>query len=126
MQRRTLLATAAAALAPRVTIAQKAARPLVFVPTADLSSLDPIWTTTQSVQNHGFYVFDTLFGVNGKLQPRPQMAESVSVEDDGRTWLIRLRENLWFHDGTPVLARDCAASLARWSKRDIFGQTAEP
>src|SRR4051794_38140240 len=67
MQRRPLLATAAAALAPRITIAQRAAKPLVFVPTADLSSLDPIWTTTQSVQTHGFYVFDTLFGVNAKL-----------------------------------------------------------
>jgi peptide/nickel transport system substrate-binding protein len=30
---------------------------------------------------------------------------------------------LKFHDGTPVLARDCVASIQRWSKRDTFGQT---
>jgi peptide/nickel transport system substrate-binding protein len=28
-----------------------------------------------------------------------------------------------FHDGTPVLARDCVASIRRWSVRDHFGQT---
>ena len=38
------------------------------------------------------------------------------------TWRIRLREGLRFHDGEPVRAQDCAASLARWSKRDPFGQ----
>jgi peptide/nickel transport system substrate-binding protein len=37
-------------------------------------------------------------------------------------WRIRLREGLRFHDGEPVRAQDCAASLARWSKRDPFGQ----
>ena len=128
MKRRAFMRTAAAAgataaLPAPYAIAQKS-RPLRFVPTADLSSLDPHWTTTQGVQTHGYYVFDTLFGVNGKLEPRPQMAEGHTVEDDGRTWLIRLRDGLRFHDGEPVLARDCAASLKRWSARDIFGQTA--
>jgi peptide/nickel transport system substrate-binding protein len=28
-----------------------------------------------------------------------------------------------FHDGTPVLARDCVASIARWGRRDAMGQT---
>ena len=28
-----------------------------------------------------------------------------------------------FHDGTPVLARDCVASIRRWARRDAFGQT---
>ena len=125
MKRRALLraaATAAAAGLARPAIAQKS-RVLRYVPTADLSSLDPHWTTTQTVQTHGYYVFDTLFGVNAKLEPRPQMAEGYTIEDDGRTWLIRLRPGLKFHDGTPVLARDCAASLKRWSVRDVFGQT---
>ena len=107
----------------RFAIGQKASV-LRFIPTADLSSLDPIWTTSQATQNHGYYVFDTLFGCDAQLRPRHQMAESHGVSDDGRTWLIRLREGLRFHDGTPVLARDCAASLKRWSARDVFGQTA--
>lgn len=133
MRRRSMLRGIAAAAAgsavtpfaaPRFAIAQKAQKPLVFVPTADLSSLDPIWTTTQTVQNHGFYVFDTLFGVDSQLRVHPQMAEGHEVSADGRVWRITLRPGLKFHDGTPVLARDCTASLKRWCQRDIFGQTA--
>lgn len=33
-----------------------------------------------------------------------------------------LRDGLEFHDGTPVLARDCVASIQRWARRDAFGQ----
>jgi peptide/nickel transport system substrate-binding protein len=34
-----------------------------------------------------------------------------------------LRPGLTWHDGTPVLARDCVASIKRWSARDPFGGT---
>ncbi len=27
-----------------------------------------------------------------------------------------------FHDGEPVLARDCVATIKRWGARDAFGQ----
>ena len=43
--------------------------------------------------------------------------------DDGKRWVMTLRENQWFHDGEKVLARDCAASLRRWMVRDPAGAT---
>jgi len=127
MRRRTLLRSAAAA--PAVALVRPAigqdmrARTLRFVPQANLTSLDPIWTTAAVTENHGWTVFDTLYGMTDDLQVRPQMAEGHSVSDDGRTWLIRLREGLRWHDGERVRAQDCAASLARWSRRDTFGQS---
>ena len=45
------------------------------------------------------------------------------MEDDGRRWTLRLRDNLWFHDGEPVRSRDCIASLKRWMVRDQGGLT---
>jgi peptide/nickel transport system substrate-binding protein len=126
MKRRTFFLSVGAAAATGLAapaVGQRA-RVLRFVPTVDLSSLDPHWSTSQAVQSHGYYVFDTLFGVNARQEPRPQMAEGHVLEDNGRTALIRLRDGLRFHDGEPVLARDCAASLKRWSARDVFGQTA--
>ena len=81
MQRRTLLAggvVAAAALPTRFAIGQKLAgtnKLLRYIPTADLSVLDPSWTTTQVSITHGYYVFDTLFGLDSSQTPRPQMAE---------------------------------------------------
>lgn len=97
-------------------------RVLRYVPQANLTVLDPIWTTAQVTLAHGFHVFDTLYGTDDMQRVRPQMAEGDGVSDDGRTWTIRLRDGLKWHDGTPVLARDCASSLERWSKRNIFGQ----
>jgi peptide/nickel transport system substrate-binding protein len=127
MRRRTLLAgTAAGAglLAAPAARAQSAReRTLRFVPQANLTSLDPIWTTAAVTENHGWTVFDTLYGMTEDLRVQPQMAEGHTVSDDGRTWQIRLREGLRFHDGEPVRAQDCAASLARWSRRDTFGQS---
>lgn len=127
MRRRTLLtgaiATAAVAGLKAPAIAQPAkAATLRFVPQANLSVLDPIWTTATVTSEHGFYVFDTLYGADAKGVLHPQMAEGHSVSADGRVWTFKLRDGLMFHDGTPVRGIDCAASLERWSKRDSFGQ----
>jgi peptide/nickel transport system substrate-binding protein len=51
------------------------------------------------------------------------MVEGHTVEQNGRLWRLRLRDGLMFHDNTPVLARDCVASIRRWARRDAFGQT---
>ncbi len=126
MHRRTFLKTAsagaAALAAPNLARAQ-GNRVLKFIPQSDLAVLDPIWTTAYVTRNHGFMVFDTLFGTNGKFQPSPQMAEGYTVENDGKLGRITLRDGLKWHDGEPVLARDCVASIQRWGKRDAFGQT---
>ena len=123
MQRRTLLATAIAAPFARPAAAQPArARTLRFMPQAALSVLDPIFNPTTIVTTHGYCVFDTLYGADRALRPRPQMAQGHETSADGLTWTIRLREGLFFHDGEPVRAKDCVASIRRWAVRDAFGQ----
>jgi peptide/nickel transport system substrate-binding protein len=121
MKRRTLLTTAAALLA-RPAIAQTASRVLRFVPQANLSSPDPIWTTADVTRNHAYLIYDTLYGVDTTLTPSPQMCAGHEISPDGLTWRFTLRDGLAFHDGTPVRAIDCTTSITRWSKRDGFGQ----
>jgi len=126
MKRRALVAAAAAAsFAPtRFAIGQQAdSKVLKFVPQANLTLLDPIFTTAQPTVHHGWAIYDLLFGVTRNLEPRPQMAEGYTLSDDGRTYLIKLREGLKFHNGEPVRAQDCAPSLARWAARETLGQT---
>ena len=126
MQRRAFLIAAPAAALARPALPAPANRTLRFVPQANLASLDPVWTTAAVTRNFGLMMFDTLYGIDANLQPRPQMAEGHMVEDDGKRWTVRLRPGLVFHDGTKVLARDCAASVARWMKRDPLGQALAP
>jgi peptide/nickel transport system substrate-binding protein len=125
MQRRTLLRTSAAvALPTSFAIAQPPdTRTLRFVPQAGLTLLDPIFTTAQPTVNHGWAIYDLLFGVNARLEPKPQMAEGYTLSGDGRTYTIKLRDGLKFHNGEPVRAQDCAPSLKRWAARETIGQT---
>ncbi|SDC34133.1 ABC transporter substrate-binding protein [Belnapia rosea] len=124
MHRRSLLVATAALAAPRLAAAQNAPgrRILRFVPQADLALLDPIHSVAFVTRNHALMVFDTLYGWDAELRPRPQMAEGHTVENDGRMVTIRLRDGLRFHDGEPVRGRDAVASIKRWATRDAFGQ----
>jgi len=121
MKRRSLLALTAASALARPAIAQPA-RVLRFVPQGNLSNPDPVWTTTTLARNHGLMIWDTLYAVTDKLEPRPQMVEGHEILDDGRRWRLTLRPGLAFHDGEPVRPADCIASIQRWAKRRGLGQ----
>ncbi len=126
MSGRRRLLTAIAALpalhAPAARANHRAPRTLRFVPQGDLGVLDPIVTTAYVTRNHALMVHDTLYGLDDALRPQPQMAEGHLVEDGGLRWTFALREGLVFHDGEPVRARDCVASIRRWARRDPLGQ----
>ncbi len=112
----------AAGLATPALSQGAAARTLRFVPQANLANFDPIWGTQYVVRNASAMVWDTLYGVDDKLEPQRQMVESEEVSADGLSWTFRLREGLRFHDNEPVLAKDVVASVSRWSARDPMGQ----
>ena len=109
-------------LFPSLGWAEPASKTLRFIPQADLRSIDPIWTTAYVTRNFGYLVFDTLFALDKDFKPQPQMVDRWTVSDDKLTWRFVLRDGLKWHDGQPVRAADCVASLERWGKRDAFGQ----
>jgi peptide/nickel transport system substrate-binding protein len=125
MRRRTFLAASAASLALPAVVRAESQRLLKFIPQSDLAILDPVWTTAYVTRNHSYMVYDTLFGQSGQkdgFKATPQMLAGYTVENDGKTWKLTLRDGLLFHNGDKVLARDCAASIKRWGARDAFGQ----
>jgi peptide/nickel transport system substrate-binding protein len=129
MRRRSFLrgtagAAAAAVLPAPSVLAQPArTRTLRVIPLTSLYSVDTVFNTSLVTTNHGFACYDTLFGVTRAREIRPQMAEGYAIEDDGRTYVIKLRDGLKFHNGEPVRAQDCVQSLKRWAGRETFGQT---
>jgi len=94
---------------------------LTIIPHADLKNTDPIWTTAYITRNHGYMIYDTLFSLDDKFQPQPQMVDTWNVSTDGLKYTFTLRSGLKWHDGAPVRAADCVASLKRWGKRDGMG-----
>jgi peptide/nickel transport system substrate-binding protein len=107
---------------PAIGWAEAGSKTLRFIPQADLRSIDPIWTTAYVTRNFGYLVFDTLFSLDKNFKPQPQMVDRWTVSDDKLTYSFILRDGLKWHDGQPVRAADCVASLERWGKRDTLGQ----
>jgi len=114
-----ILAAMAVLLVAGAASAQSTLRVVML---SDLKILDPIWTTAYIVRDHGYMVYDTLLAMDAELAVKPQMADSWKVSDDRLTYTFVLRDGLKFHDGQPVTAEDCVASIRRWGARDAMGQ----
>jgi len=102
--------------------APPASKTLRAVMQADLRVFDPIWTTANITGYHGAMIYDTLFAVDAQFAPQPQMVGKWSLSDNKKLYTFELREGLGWHDGTPVTAADCVASLRRWAAVDAGGQ----
>jgi peptide/nickel transport system substrate-binding protein len=120
MRRRAFLAAAAALAAPRGGRGD-AVRVLRFLPRADPGGLDPVADPRPEVADAALLVWDTLYGVDSRLEPQLQMCAGQEASDDRLIWTFHLRPGLSFHDGMPVRAADAVASLWRWMARDRMG-----
>jgi peptide/nickel transport system substrate-binding protein len=115
------LALSVALTSPLVTSqAAAAGKTITAVMHADLRT-PGMQTTAYIVRDFGYMIYDTLLAQDSSFKIQPQMAE-YKISDDKLTYTFTLRDGLKFHDGTPVTAEDCVASLKRWGKADGMGQ----
>lgn len=112
-----VLALSAALTSP----AFAAGKTITAVMHSDLRVIDPLFTTAYITRDHGYMVYDTLLATDASFKIQPQMAD-WKLSDDNLTYTFTLRDGLKWHDGTPVTAEDCVASLKRWGKVDNMGQ----
>ena len=53
--------------------------------------------------------YDFLVGFDAKdLSPKPELAESWEVSEDGKTWTFKIREGVKWQDDVPLTAKDVA------------------
>ncbi|MER8435002.1 MULTISPECIES: ABC transporter substrate-binding protein, partial [Mesorhizobium] len=88
----------------------------------NLTVFDPIFNTDDRTSIHGLGIYETLFALDSELKPQPQMVGKWGVSEDKKTYTFELRDGLGWHDGTPVTAADCVASIRRWGQVDSGGQ----
>src|SRR3984893_12712972 len=120
----TLSALTLSAFALSAALAMSApvdAKTITAVMHSDLRVIDPGLTTAYITRDHGYMVYDTLLAMDSNFKVQPQMADS-KVSEDKLTYAFTLRDGLKWHDGAPVTAEDCVASLKRWGKADGMGQ----
>jgi peptide/nickel transport system substrate-binding protein len=95
---------------------------LTAVLESEVVIVDPHVTTASISRTFGYHLFDTLFSMDSKGEIHPQMVDSFRTSADRLTWDFTLRSGLAFHDGAPVTAADCVASLRRWAPLDSLGR----
>ncbi|KYK43595.1 ABC transporter substrate-binding protein [Bradyrhizobium diversitatis] len=98
-----------------------AGKTITAVMHSDLRIIDPIFTTAYITRDHGYMIYDTLVAPDSSFKIQPQMAD-WKISDDKLTYTFTLRDGLKWHDGAPVTAEDCVASLKRWAAVDGMGQ----
>lgn len=76
------------------------ARTITVAVATSFTTLDPYDATDALSRNVAKSFYEGLFAFNDKLEPKPQLAESYEVSDDGLTYVFKLREGVKFHDGT--------------------------
>ena len=64
-------------------------------------------------------LYDTLIRADCQGRARPGLAASWRLDTDGRTWIVTLRDNARFADGTPVTTSDLRASWMRTDREEL-------
>lgn len=106
-------AGAAVSIPPALRVASIGSRTVRMVTTSDLRIFEPVFTTANRTADHGTAMYDMLFSLDSKFWPRPQMVVKWSVSGGRKAYAFELRDGLSWHDGAPVTAANCAASIRR-------------
>ena len=78
--------------------------------TIQLLPLQPVERDIMSVYD---LMYDGVMVINDDYIPECNLAESWSVSPNGKSWTFRLRDDVYFSDGTPLTAHDVVAT-ANW------------
>jgi peptide/nickel transport system substrate-binding protein len=124
-ERRLVLAAAASALLPGATArGQSAPASVANIATiGDPGSLDPMPFTADLVSEIDQHIHETLYIFDPSLHFFPVLASAMpTISADGRHYVIPLRTDARFHDGSLMVADDVVTSLQRWMRLSPRGR----
>lgn len=76
-------------------------------------TLDGVECSEGTQQYVGSLLYEPLFALNSELEPEKVLCEDYTVSEDGKVWLLRLRQDALFADGSALDAKDVVATLRR-------------
>lgn len=86
--------------------AAKRSGTLVHLIQPEVPTLATYMSTSSPVSQGGTRAYSGLLEYGFDLKPRPSVAQSWSVSDDGLTVTFKLRDDVKFHDGKPLTSAD--------------------
>ncbi len=91
----------------------------VAIPSFGPETLDPSQDSYQGLLYHG-HLYDHLIGVSedGKPSPQAGLVEFARIGSNGKSFTLRLRQRMKWHDGTEVTADDVQFSLGYYTRED--------
>ncbi|MGN8550213.1 ABC transporter substrate-binding protein [Bradyrhizobium sp. 13971] len=101
--------------------AQKQGGTLIVGQELDIPGFDPlkVGVYDTSANTAAAAIFDTLMTLDDKGEPAPKLALSWEHAEDFKTWTIKLRPGVKFHDGTPF---ECAGGEGEFRPSEGSGQ----
>lgn len=81
--------------------------------------VNPALAITRADQDMVALVYSGLMRLSEGGTLVPDVAESITLSDDGRTYSVSLRKNVSFHDGTPLTAQDVAYTIELIQNPDL-------
>jgi peptide/nickel transport system substrate-binding protein len=114
-ERRLLLASAAAALLPAARAAAQQPAVANIATIGEPGQLEPMLFTADLLTEIQQHFYETLYGFDTKFHPRPVLAADMpAVSADAKTYTIKLRTGVPFHDGTIMTSDDVVTCLKRY------------
>lgn len=97
----------------------------IVVPSVDSEDMDPMLFRSAGQTTYYPLVFDTLIMKDKDTgQLSPGLAESWALDADGKSWVIKLRQGVKFHDGSDFTAEDAKFTIERYMGK--FGPVSAP
>lgn len=81
--------------------------------------VNPVLATTRADLDMVALMYSGLMKIDNTGALVPDIAESVTVSEDGTTYQIALRKDVRFHDGTPLTARDVTFTIGMIQNPDL-------
>ena len=80
-------------------------------------TLNPLATKNDCIREYMSLVYDSLIVYDNECRPTACIANSWETSDGGVTWKIKIKENVFFHDGSNMTVYDVKNTL-EWLKNN--------
>lgn len=123
----TFLLGAALVMTPSALMAQEKGGVINIATIGEPPTLDPMASTADLVGIVSQHIFETLYTFDKNWKVTPLLAAALpEISADGKTYTIKLRSGVKFHDNSDMSSADVVASLGRWMKIASRGKQTAP